>query len=314
MIIRIDYEDISNPLYNQRGIDNYILYLHKSPSNKYYVGITCQGIERRWRFDGSGYYKCKYFYRAIKKYGFQNFDHFIIRMNLDEETANECEINMIKNLRDAGFELYNVSNGGKAAFKGMHLSEEHKKKISESNKGRPPTTMSPEGKKRLINSLKGNKNALGYRHSKETRQKISSSLTGKKRAPFTTEHKEHIGESRKGKPLSDAQKDQLERLHKSNVGRKMPQSAIEALIKRNLGHVVTEETRKKTAKPVIQYNLKMEKVKEFISINEAYRQTDTPASSIIRCCKGKLKSANGYIWRYKEEMNESEEYKSNVAN
>ena len=100
-------------------------------------------------------------------------------MNLDEETANECEINMIKNLRDAGFELYNVSNGGKAAFKGMHLSEENKKKISESNKGRPPTTMSPEGKKRLINSLIGNKNALGYRHSEETRKKISSSLTGK---------------------------------------------------------------------------------------------------------------------------------------
>lgn len=173
--------------------------------------------------------------------------------------------------------------------------------------------MSPEGKKRLINSLIGNKNALGYRHSEETRKKISSSLTGKKRAPFTMEHKEHISESRKGKPLSDAQRDQLNRLHKSNVGRKMPQSAIEALIKRNLGHVVTEETRKKTSKPVIQYNLKMEKVKEFISINEAYRQTDTSASSIVKCCKGKLKSANGYIWRYKEDIGENEKCKSDVT-
>ena len=51
-MIKITYEDISNPLYNKRGVNNYILYLHKSPSDKYYVGITCQGIERRWRYVG----------------------------------------------------------------------------------------------------------------------------------------------------------------------------------------------------------------------------------------------------------------------
>lgn len=64
-MIQITYEDIRKPLYNKKSVNNYILYLHKSPSDKYYVGITCQGIERRWRYDGSGYYQCKYFYNAI---------------------------------------------------------------------------------------------------------------------------------------------------------------------------------------------------------------------------------------------------------
>ena len=46
----------------------YIVYKHTSPSNKIYIGITCQDVERRWR-NGDGYKSQKYFYRAIKKYG-----------------------------------------------------------------------------------------------------------------------------------------------------------------------------------------------------------------------------------------------------
>lgn len=300
-MIKITYEDISNPLYNKRGVNNYILYLHKSPSDKYYVGITCQGIERRWRYNGSGYYKCKYFYNAIQKYGFDNFEHFIIRMDLDEATANECEINMIRNLKDAGFQLYNVSNGGKASFKGLSLSEEHKRKISESNIGRPPTVMSIKGKERLIKSLIGNKNALGYHHTEETRKQISESLSSRKRKPFSSEHRKHISESKKGKELSEIQKRQLERLHQNNVGRKMPQSAIDSLVRRNKERVFTEDTIKKMSKAVVQYDLNMNKISEFISGQEAFRKTGTDNSSITKCCKGKLKSANGYIWRYKEE-------------
>lgn len=305
-MIKITYEDISNPLYNKRGLNNYILYLHKSPSEKYYVGITCQGIERRWRYNGSGYYGCKYFYNAIQKYGFENFEHFIIRMDLDEDTANKCEVNMIKNLRNAGFQLYNVSNGGRAAFKGLHLSEEHKRKISESNIGRPPTVMSIQGKERLLNSLIGNKNALGYHHTEETRKQISEKLTGRKRKPFSSEHRRHISESKKGKSLTESQKLQLEKLHKNNIGRKMPQSAIDSLIKRNKERIITKDTIKKISKAVVQYDLNMNKINEFISGQEAFRQTGTDNSSITKCCKGKLKSANGYIWRYKEEIENDE--------
>ena len=305
-MIQITYEDIGNPLYNKRGANNYILYLHNSPSDKYYVGITCQGIKRRWRYDGSGYYQCKYFYNAIQKYGFDNFKHFIIRMNLDEITANKCEVNMIKNLKSAGFQLYNVSDGGRAVFKGLSLSKEHKRKISESNMGRTPTVMSITGKERLVKGLIGNKNALGHRHTENTRKQISESLLGRKRNPFSVEHRKCISERKKGKKLSECQKQQLERLHKSNIGRKMPQSAIDLLIKRNKGRIYTENTIKKMSKAIIQYDLNMNKINEFISGQEAFRKTGTDNSSITKCCKGKLKTANGYIWRYKEDIKNDE--------
>ena len=59
--------------------------------------------------------------------------------------------------------------------KGKLISEEHKKKVSEASKG--------------------NKHALGYRHSKETRKKISDAHKGKHRSDET---KKKIAEANKG--------------------------------------------------------------------------------------------------------------------
>lgn len=47
---------------------NYCVYLHTSPTNKYYVGITKQNPLKRWA-NGRGYCKNKHFYNAILKYG-----------------------------------------------------------------------------------------------------------------------------------------------------------------------------------------------------------------------------------------------------
>lgn len=290
-MIKIEQKDINNPIYNEKGINNYILYLHKSPSNKFYVGITCQGIERRWRFDGSGYYQCKYFYNAIKKYGFNNFEHYIVRSGLDEDTANQCEINMIKNMRDAGYELYNVSNGGRAAFKGLHLSEEHKRKISESNMGRKPTHMTEEGKQRKIEFLKGNKYALGYHHTEETKKRISESLKAKKMT-ISAEHRKRMEAGRKGKPLSEAQKRQLEKLHEARRGTKMSESAKEKLAAHN-------------RKCVIQYDLNMNMINEYKSLKEAANATGASENNISSCCHGKIHTSGGYIWRLKEDIKDA---------
>ena len=53
---------------------NYCVYLHTSPTNKYYVGITKQNPLKRWA-NGRGYCKNKHFYKAILKYGWDNFQH-----------------------------------------------------------------------------------------------------------------------------------------------------------------------------------------------------------------------------------------------
>lgn len=53
------------------------------------------------------------------------------------------------------------------------------------------------------------------------------------------------------------------------------------------------------ARPILQYNLQEELIQEYVSINEASRQTSIPTSNLARACQGKLKTAGGYIWKYK---------------
>lgn len=114
---------------------NYCVYKHTSPSNKVYIGITRQEPEKRWR-NGNGYKRNEYFFNAIKKYGFDNFTHEILFTNLTKEEACEKEIELIafykSNQRDFG---YNNSPGGESPFKGLHLSEDTKRKMSISHIG-----------------------------------------------------------------------------------------------------------------------------------------------------------------------------------
>ena len=52
--------------------------------------------------------------------------------------------------------------------------------------------------------------------------------------------------------------------------------------------------------PVIQFTKDGEFIKEWISAKEAQRQLGISQSNICACCKGKGKTAGGYIWRYKD--------------
>ena len=71
----------------------YIVYLHRNKINgKCYVGQTCQKPQARWGKQGSGYQAQQYFYRAIKKYGWNNFDHIILEENIPKEKIDEREV------------------------------------------------------------------------------------------------------------------------------------------------------------------------------------------------------------------------------
>ena len=52
---------------------------------------------------------------------------------------------------------------------------------------------------------------------------------------------------------------------------------------------------------VLQYDLRGCFIKEWDSISSAKKELGT--THITDCCKGKRKSANGYIWKYKESEN-----------
>lgn len=91
---------------------NYTVYMHITPNNKVYIGITKQEPKKRWN-SGYGYIQNKYFFNAILKYGWNNINHIILYTHLTKEEAEEKEIECIafykSNQREYG---YNIENGG----------------------------------------------------------------------------------------------------------------------------------------------------------------------------------------------------------
>lgn len=101
---------------------NYTIYMHKNKINgKVYIGQSIQpNIKDRWK-NGKGYKTSSYFYHAIEKYGWDNFEHLILENGEAEiEEINEREKYFIKlfEAQDPA-KGYNLSEGGKSVSKGM---------------------------------------------------------------------------------------------------------------------------------------------------------------------------------------------------
>ena len=61
-----------------------------------------------------------------------------------------------------------------------------------------------------------------------------------------------------------------------------------------------ERGHKKQSKVVLQFTLEDVFIKEYPSIRQAERETGFNQAHIVKCCKGKYKTAYGYKWKYKE--------------
>ena len=124
----------------------YAVYLHTTPRGKRYVGITGQKEpSKRWD-SGYGYRNNEHFFRAIKKYGWQNIRHEVLFDGLSEAEAAERERACIKQYQSNDPRYgYNKTSGGEA---GKEMSFETKLKISASMKRLFKTrTPSMQGKK-----------------------------------------------------------------------------------------------------------------------------------------------------------------------
>lgn len=146
------------------------VYKHTTPSGKIYVGITKQEPNKRWKH-GLGYIENPHFYNAIQKYGWDNIRHEILFDGLTKEEAEREEIRLIDLYQSSKREFgYNVDLGGKIR---AEVSEETRKKQSISHIGK---VLSEEQKKKISNSLKGRTKVsgmLGHKHKEETKKIIS---------------------------------------------------------------------------------------------------------------------------------------------
>ena len=91
------------------------VYKHTAPNGKVYIGITCHqdNVIRRFGQNGEGYKTQRKFYRAIQKYGWNNFKHEILEEGLNYIEANKAEMYYI-NLFQSNNPMfgYNITSGG----------------------------------------------------------------------------------------------------------------------------------------------------------------------------------------------------------
>lgn len=158
---------------------NYYIYKHTSPYGKVYIGMTCQEPIKRWKH-GCGYANNHHFDSAIKKYGWDNFEHEVLFTGLTQNEASVKEQELIKKYKSNNPEFgYNISSGGYGGREGVPQSDEAKRKVSEANKGRFA------GEKNYfynVHRCQEENPFYGKHHSEETKAKLSKLRSGEKKS------------------------------------------------------------------------------------------------------------------------------------
>ena len=255
----------------------FCVYKHTSPNGKTYIGITSRDPEKRWK-RGLGYKKNQYFYNAIQKYGWDSFSHDILYAGLTKEQACEKEVELISYYKsDQRMYGYNIESGGIYNT----VSKETIQKLRESHKGKKL----PEEQKRKIKArLKGRPNKYkGIPLSEEHRRKISE---GNKGRIVSQETREKIKARNTGKTMSAESRAKMSESHK---GLKPSKETVAKWKRSNQSMMTPVERLDKTTNKIVYY---------FDSTMDAYRFTGVCSSSIVKCCRGKRKTAGGFKWRY----------------
>lgn len=158
----------------------YTIYRHVFPNGKSYVGITRTSLNKRWG-NGSKYKTCPLVDRAIKKYGWENVKHQILRMCETKEMAEVWERFYIAWYRSDDPQCgYNVLPGGDVSVN--EPSDEMRYKLGSGNRGRPRTEEEKrkisEGVKKTFSRPESN-GCFGKKASEETKRKMSEAHKGK---------------------------------------------------------------------------------------------------------------------------------------
>lgn len=161
--------------------------MHVLPNGKAYIGQTTQTLKNRF-LNGKGYHSCSLFYKAIKKYGWQNVRHKVLfEVSGDDEYVfaelNKKETELIAKYKTDNVEYgYNLRKGGD---NGMHSPQS----IELMRLRQIGRKASAETKKKLSEAKKGDKNPnygrvkelhpmYSKHHTKQARESISKNLTG----------------------------------------------------------------------------------------------------------------------------------------
>lgn len=140
----------------------------------------------------------------------------------------------------------------------------------------------------LANMTDGGDGLINFIRTKEWSKKRSLSMTGKIQSAETIEKRKN---SRKGYKHSEETKRKIANSHK---GKKVSREHIEKLHK---GQILAN------SKPIVQYDLEGNFIKEWQSATVAAKEIGLHPTSIRHCVQGKTNTSGGYIWKDKTSQN-----------
>lgn len=254
-----EYPIIKDPKvpYNNYIIGSIYLFINKI-NNKKYVGQTYNKYSERWTQHKNAK-DSFYFHTALKKYGWDNFDKYIIEQSEYFLNTEENKINIMLWLdeRESYYIQYFKSNDNHFGYNltnGGHNTISNSAKISKKVSGKQVKQYDLEGN--LI--------------------KIWSSI----KEIYTTTNFKNDGIQACSKGLRESYK-----------GYKWEIINIKKDLKFN---PVTE------AKPVLQYDLDGNFIKEFASSQEVQKILGYNASLIRSCCRKEIFTSKNFIWIFKQ--------------
>jgi group I intron endonuclease len=182
-----------------------IVYLISNKKNgKKYVGQHAgNDLGVYWRrtvwLAEAGYQGKRALYRAIRKYGSDNFEVKVLVIVGTKEEMDRYEIGLIRAWDTINPNKgYNITAGGDGSL-GVKMSEETRDKMSKSRLGKPM----PAKSKEILQKLnKGNKYALGHKMTEDNFNKLMAAHIGAKRSD---EARQRMSEAHKGKGYTDKQ-------------------------------------------------------------------------------------------------------------
>lgn len=249
-------------------VENYKVYMLTSPSGKRYIGLTKQDVKQRW---GSGrhYPNNRFLTNAIKKYGWENLKHEVLREGMTEEEAKKYEVEMIAKYNTTDREHgYNITLGGDGGH-GLKHTEEAKRKIAEAS---------------VINNAK--RAISEYKHVSDNKKipiKVFD-MDGDLLAICT----------------SSIVAEKLTGVDNSNIcaACRGKYKQFKGYIFRYLSDDSPVTKVRSHSKPINMFDKSGKFIKRFPSIISASKELNISDAHIIRCLKGTVTHAKGYVFEY----------------
>lgn len=246
-------------------IRNWTIYKITSPSGRVYIGLTSNAKLRQNSYKYLSCHEQPVIYHSLKKYGWGSHNFSII-----ETFENNIEYALGKEMFWIRSYMSNVS---KYPFnRGMNLND-------------------------------GGRGNIGYKHSKESKNKMSVSRSGYK---WSEESKKRFSEKKKGFNSYWPNEETKMKMSLASKGRKHTEEtkrklslAAKGRVSPNKGKPMSEEQKAKYFKKVLVFTLNNYFIKECASVKDTAKEFNVSKNTVRGVANGVIKNPEKFIFKYK---------------